>query len=218
MDSAEFTFAHRFVPGSDPSAPTLLLLHGTGGDESELLPVGRQLWPGAALLSPRGPVNENGMARFFRRHAPGLFDLDDLHQRSHDLANFVSAAVSHYDLDSSRVVWVGYSNGANIAASTLLLRPQAVRAAVLWHAQIPFRPEQPPNLATHEVLMTAGREDPIVPPTETEKLAELLTACGAAVQTAWFPAGHALSPDDIGAAKRWLRCVIGGGDGPASVD
>lgn len=212
MSRPDFSLVHRFVPGTDPSAPALLLLHGTGGNEDELLSVGRQLWPGAPLLSPRGPVLEGGMARFFRRHAPGVFDVEDLRHRTHDLANFVLAAVSHYELDLSRLVWVGYSNGANIAASTLLLRPEVIGAAILWHAQIPFRPDQPPNLARHEVLMTAGREDPIVPPTETEKLNELLMSCGAAVQIAWYPAGHALSRDDIDAGRRWLRGVVGGDD------
>lgn len=205
MAAPDLGFVHRFVHGTDAQAPTLLLLHGTGGNEDDLLPLGRLLWPGAPLLSPRGPVLEQGMPRFFRRIAQGVFDLDDLRQRSQDLAGFVSAAADHYGFARERLVAVGYSNGANIAASTMLLRPDAFRYAVLWHAQVPFEPETPPDLSAQNVLLTAGRRDPIVPPTGTERLRELLAECGAAVQLAWFDAGHALSQDDVDTSRRWLH-------------
>jgi phospholipase/carboxylesterase/glyoxalase family protein len=197
-------FVHRFVPGAEGAAPVLLLLHGTGGNEDDLVPLGRQLWPGAALLSPRGQVLEQGMPRFFRRIAQGVFDQDDLRARTETLADFVHEAAEQYRFAAERVVAVGYSNGANIAASVLLRRPDAFSRAVLWHAQVPFEPESPPDLTTHQVLMTAGKRDPIVPSTGTERLRDLLATCGAIVQLAWFESGHALSQEDVDAARRWL--------------
>jgi predicted esterase len=211
MAVPHLSFVHRFVPGTDPAAPVLLLLHGTGGNEDDLVPLARHLWPGAAVLSPRGQVLEEGMPRFFRRLAQGVFDLDDLRRRTDDLADFVGAAGDRYGFAAGRVVAVGYSNGANIAASVLLLRPGAFDRAVLWHAQVPLEPDPPPDLRGHDVLLTAGRRDPIVPPTGTERLWELLESCGAAVQLTWFDAGHALSGDDIDAARRWLQETCGRG-------
>ena len=124
-------FIHEFVPGR--SERTLLLLHGTGGNERDLIPLGRELDPDAALLSPRGKVLENGMPRFFRRLAEGVFDLEDLKTRTHELADFVEAAARHYKFAAGQIVGVGYSNGANIAASMLLLRPEILRAAIsIW--------------------------------------------------------------------------------------
>jgi predicted esterase len=207
MPAPPLAFAHRFVPGTDRWAPTLLLLHGTGGNEDDLLPLGRLLWPGASLLSPRGPVLEHGMPRFFRRIAEGVFDLDDLRRRAHDLADFVVASASVYGFAPDRVVAAGYSNGANVAAATMLLRPPTFTRAVLWHAQVPLEPDPRPDLAGHDILITAGRRDPIIPPTGTERLRELLASCGAAVQLAWLDGGHALSQDDIDTARRWLQDV-----------
>src|SRR6201988_4929578 len=120
-------FIHEFVPGA--SNRTLLLLHGTGGNERDLIPLGHELDPRAALLSPRGKVLENGMPRFFRRLSEGVFDLADLRKRTHDLADFVAAAGDGYDIDNKNIIAVGYSNGANIAASTLLLRPEILGSA-----------------------------------------------------------------------------------------
>jgi predicted esterase len=207
MASPDLVFVHRFVPGSR-DAPILLLLHGTGGSEDDLLPLGRMLWPGAPMLSPRGQVLEQGMPRFFRRVAQGVFDLEDLRVRTHGLGDFVRAAAEHYQFEQHRVVAVGYSNGANIAASVLLLRPDTFMRAILFHAQVPLEPDVRPNLAAHEVLITGGRRDAIVPPTETERLRDLLMSAGAAVQLAWFDAGHALSQDDVAAGRQWLQTVF----------
>src|SRR5437868_10373853 len=129
-------FIHEFAPGS--SARTLLLLHGTGGNERDLIPLGHDLDPNASLLSPRGKVLENGMPRFFRRLAEGIFDLEDLQKRTHELADFVTSAAEHYKIDTQKIVAVGYSNGANIAASMLLLRPEVLSAAILFRAMVPL--------------------------------------------------------------------------------
>src|SRR5436309_649618 len=165
-------FIHEFVPGS--SARTLLLLHGTGGNERDLIPLGRDLDPSASLLSPRGKVLENGMPRFFRRLAEGVFDLEDLKKRTHELADFVVAAAQRYEFDLKKIVAVGYSNGANIAASILLLRVETLASAILFRAMVPLIPESQPNLSSVRVLIGAGSVDPIVPASETKQLAELL--------------------------------------------
>src|SRR5215207_5564250 len=146
METAKLAFVHQFVPAQADGAPTLLLLHGTGGNEHDLLDLGRALYPRAALLSPRGQVRENGMPRFFRRLAEGVFDLDDLRRRTADLAAFIAAASAAYGFDPRRVIAVGYSNGANIAASLLLLYPAALAGAVLFHAMVPLVPEELPSL------------------------------------------------------------------------
>ena len=198
-------FIHRFVPApSARQAPTLLLLHGTGGNEHDLLDLGRMLDPAAALLSPRGQVLENGMPRFFRRLAEGVFDLDDLKVRTHALADFVAAASDAYHFDPARVIAVGYSNGANIAASTLLLRPATLAAALLLHPMVPFIPEHLPDPGGKPIFIGAGRADPIVLASETERLERLLEQAGASVSTYWHNGGHSLSIDEVRAAKGWL--------------
>jgi phospholipase/carboxylesterase len=196
-------FIHEFVPGT--SERTLLLLHGTGGNERDLIPLGRELDPRAALLSPRGKILENGMPRFFRRLAEGVFDLDDLKKRTNELADFVAAAARHYQFAGDKVVAVGYSNGANIAASTLLLRPEILRGAVLFRAMVPLVPENPPDLSLLQVWIGAGSEDPIIPTSETQRLVELLRSAGADVTLRFFDAGHGLTSDDIETAGRWLK-------------
>jgi predicted esterase len=199
-------FIHRFIPGQEPDFSfSLLLLHGTGGDETDLLEVGRQLAPGAALLSPRGKVLENGMPRYFRRLAEGVFDLEDLRARTHELADFVEAAIQRYRLAPDRVVAVGFSNGANIAASLLLLRPEVLAGAVLVRPMVPLVPETLPHLRGKPVLVAAGRRDPIVSPAETERLRRLLVQAGAEVTLHWEPAGHGLTPADVEAARAWLQ-------------
>src|SRR5436189_3885713 len=164
-------FIHEFVPGT--SNRTLLLLHGTGGNERDLVPVGRELDPTAALLSPRGKILENGMPRYFRRLAEGVFDLEDLKKRTNELADFVASAVQHYKLAADQVIAVGYSNGANIGASVLLLRPEIVSSAILFRAMVPLVPETLPDLSSVRVWISAGNQDPIIPTSETQRLVEL---------------------------------------------
>jgi predicted esterase len=195
-------FIHEFVPGN--SSRTLLLLHGTGGNERDLIGLGRELDPNAALLSPRGKVLENGMPRFFRRLAEGVFDLEDLKHRTNELADFVVAATQHYGFASDHVVAVGYSNGANIAASVLLLRPDTLSAAILFRAMVPLYPEAQPNLSSRRVWIGSGMHDPIVPPHETKRLAELLRNAGADVTIRYFQAGHELTMADVESARDWL--------------
>ena len=195
-------FIHEFVPGR--SSRTLLLLHGTGGNEGDLIPLGRELDPNAALLSPRGKVLENGMPRFFRRLAEGVFDLEDLKFRTNELADFVGAAAQHYGLTIDQLVAVGYSNGANIAASMLLLRPEMLHTAILFRAMVPLQPDLKPNLSSVRVWIGAGDEDPIVPGSETKRLAELLRRAGAEVATHFTSAGHGLTNEDLDAARHWI--------------
>jgi phospholipase/carboxylesterase len=196
-------FIHEFVPGS--SNRTLLLLHGTGGNERDLIPLGRELDPNAALLSPRGKVLENGMPRFFRRLAEGIFDLEDLHKRTHELADFVAAAADLYDIDNKNIIAVGYSNGANIAASILLLRPETFADAILFRAMVPLEPEKPAELANVHVWMGAGNHDPIIPTSETQRLVNLLRTAGADVTVRFLNAGHPLTPTDVSLAHDWLH-------------
>ncbi len=198
-------FIHEFVPGS--SKRTLLLLHGTGGNERDLIPLGHDLDPSASLLSPRGKVLENGMPRYFRRLAEGVFDLEDLKKRTHELADFVIAAAKHYKIDVKNMVAVGYSNGANIAASTLLLRPEIFPAAVLFRAMVPLVPETQPDLSSVRVWIGAGSIDPIVPASETKQLSELLRDAGADVTIRFFKGGHELTPEDVDVAREWLRIL-----------
>jgi predicted esterase len=204
MTTPHLGFVHRYVPARRADAPTLLLLHGTGGNETDLLPLGEVLAPGAGLLSPRGQVREHGMPRFFRRLAEGVFDLDDLRFRTHELASFVAAAAAAYGFDPRRVIAVGYSHGANIAASLLLTQPGVLSGAVLFHAQVPLEPQEAPNLMDIPVFLTGGRADPIVRPAETERLAALLREAGADVTLRWQPDGHSLSPREVDEARRWL--------------
>src|SRR5438094_754627 len=196
-------FIHEFVPGT--SDRTLLLLHGTGGNEHDLIPLGRELDPNAALLSPRGKILENGMPRFFRRLAEGVFDLDDLKLRTNELADFVTAATKHYNLAADQIVAVGYSNGANIAAAMLLLRPEILRAAILFRAMVPLVPEKLPDLSSVRVWIGAGNQDPIIPTSDTLRLVELLRDASADVTIRFFNAGHGLTNDDVTAARDWLK-------------
>ncbi|MGH8091869.1 MAG: alpha/beta hydrolase [Chthoniobacterales bacterium] len=200
--SAGLNFVHQFIPGS--SDRTLLVLHGTGGDEHEFLPIGRELDPAAALLSPRGQVSEGGYLRFFRRLAEGVFDLEDLKRRTDDLADFIEAAARHYGFDLSKLVAVGYSNGANIAASILLQRPGILRTAILLRAMVPFEPEKLPDLSGVRVWIAGGKQDEIIAPDETRRLADLLSSAGAEVTARFFDAGHGLTNFELVLAQRWL--------------
>ena len=201
----QLDFIHEFVPGSSKRA--LLLLHGTGGNERDLIPLGRELAPNASLLSPRGKVLENGMPRYFRRLAEGVFDLEDLKKRTHELADFVVSAVAHYKIDIENMIAVGYSNGANIAASLLLLRPEIFPAAVLFRAMVPLVPETQPDLSSVRVWIGGGSIDPIVPASETKQLSELLRDAGADVTIRFFKGGHELTPEDVDVAREWLRIL-----------
>lgn len=200
---ASDSFIHQFIPGA-ANAPTLLLLHGTGGDETDLLGLGRALDDRAALLSPRGKVLENGIPRFFRRLAEGVFDLDDLMRRTHELADFVAESATQYGFDPTRVIAVGFSNGANIAASLLLLRPEVLAAAILFRPMVPLVPEALPDLTGVPVFIGAGRQDPIASPAETERLVSLLRETGATVALHWEAGGHGLTQGDLNAARKWL--------------
>jgi phospholipase/carboxylesterase/glyoxalase family protein len=196
-------FVHVFVPAEQPNSPTLLMLHGTGGDEQDLLPLGRELWPGAALLGVRGKVLENGMPRFFRRFAEGVFDVKDLQFRTDELAQFIDAASERYEFSKKKLIAVGYSNGANIAASLILLHPHYLTAAILFRAMVPFVPDLIRDFSL-SVFIGAGRLDPIVPSGQVEELAAILESGGADVTISWRHGGHELSEDDIRAAKTWL--------------
>jgi phospholipase/carboxylesterase/glyoxalase family protein len=180
------------------------VLHGTGGNENDLIPLAAALWPGAAVLSPRGKVLERGMPRFFRRLAEGVFDLDDLKLRTNELAEFVTRAAEHYRFDRSKVIAAGFSNGANIAASVLLLRPGVLRAAALFSPMVPLVPDAPPSLQGVDVFISAGQRDPLVAPENTQRLANLLQQYGANVSLRWTDGGHTLTPQDAEAAANWL--------------
>ena len=196
-------FVHRFERGS--GASTLLLLHGTGGDESDLVPLGRELAPAANLLSPRGQVLEQGMPRFFRRLAMGIFDEEDLRRRAAQLADFVTAAAASYGLDARKIFALGYSNGANIAAAVLLLHPAALAGGVLLRPVLPLEPAASPELHGKPVLLAAGRHDPYAPHERVEALAEWLRRGGAEVDLRWQEAGHELTEADLAAARAWLE-------------
>jgi predicted esterase len=200
-------FVHVFVPAERPTpeSVTHILLHGTGGDEQDLLPLGRELWPGAGLLGVRGNVLENGMPRFFRRFAEGVFDVDDLKARTNELAQFIDRAAQHYGFSKQNLVAVGYSNGANVAASLILLHPHYLKAAVLFRAMVPFTPDLIRNFSSLSVFIAASERDPIVPRDQTEQLAAVLESGGANVALFWHQGGHELGADDVMAAKRWLQ-------------
>ena len=199
-------FVHRFVPTPKPEeAITLLLLHGTGGDENDLLSLGQTLLPDANLLSPRGKVRENGMPRFFRRLAEGVFDQEDLLFRTGELADFLAESATRYNFDSQRVLAIGYSNGANIAASLLLRQPEKLMGAILLHPMVPFVPETLPYLNSKGIFLGAGKNDPIVPVANTETLATLFQEAGAEVTLHWHGGGHSLTPDEVQAAQTWLQ-------------
>ena len=192
------------MPPASPGAPTILALHGTGGDENDLIPLARMVSPDAAILSPRGNVLENGMPRFFKRLAEGVFDLEDLKARTADLARFVAGAAAKYKFEPSRVVALGYSNGANIAASLMLSNPGVLKGGILLRPMVPFEPDRVPSLQGTSVLLSAGRQDPMIPQASTSRLAALLEQAGADVTLSWYDAGHGLVPREMEQATRWF--------------
>ncbi len=202
---AHFTYHHVFEPGTDPAAPPLLLLHGTGGNENDLLRLGRTISPGSALLSPRGDVSEGGALRFFARLAEGVFDPKEITRRTQALGDFVLAAAAHYKFDAQRLLAVGFSNGANIAGALLLLRPETLGGGALLRPMVVL--DQPPvtgSLMGKRVLLCNGSTDPLVPPDDPPRLASLLRAGGADVKVHSIAASHALTSQDVAAAKEWL--------------
>ncbi len=199
------TFQHVFHAATDPAAPPLLLLHGTGGNEHDLVRLGRALSPGSALLSPRGNVSEGGALRFFARLAEGVFDPAEVAQRTRTLADWVSVAAKKYYLDPAHLIAVGFSNGANIAATMFQLRPEILGAAVLLRPMVVLdQPAAPGSLAGKRVLLLNGKLDPIVPLDHPPRLAALLQAGGAHTTVEVLPASHGLTPGDLAAAQAWL--------------
>ena len=196
------SFTHRYEPATATGRPTLLLLHGTGGDEDDLLPLGRMIAPSSALLSPRGKVLEHGMQRFFRRLAEGVFDEADVVRQANALADFVAEARDAYGLAAP--VAVGFSNGANIAAAVLLLRPEALAGAVLIRAMVPLAKPPKADLSGKPVLILSGSSDPIIPAENAGRLARQLTEAGAVVGHETLPTGHGLTQADAALAKRFL--------------
>ena len=198
-------FIHRYLPSNSKNARTLLVLHGTGGDEDDMLPLAKMIDPQAAILSPRGKVLENGMPRFFRRLAEGVFDIEDLKFRTQELAEFVVKAAEKYGFDRETVVALGYSNGANIGASLLLLRPEILKDAILFRAMLPLNPKKPPDLQGKKVFLSAGKYDSVIPQESTRALVEILEASGASVTLNWEESTHSLKQSEIEKAKHWLR-------------
>lgn len=198
-------FTYRFEPGT--SARTLLLLHGTGADENDLLPLGRALDAEATLLSPRGKVLENGMPRFFRRFAEGVLDVEDLKARTDELVSFIEECATRFGFASSNVVAVGFSNGANIAASTLLRHPKVLRGAVLLRPMVPYEPEAGTDLTGVPVFIGAGRSDPLIAPADSHRLATILEERGAEVELSWVPGGHQLDMREVERARTWLAQI-----------
>lgn len=199
---AELSHLHRFVPATVSGKPPILLLHGTGGDENDLLPLGQAVAPGAALLSPRGKVLEGSMPRFFRRLAEGVFDEEDVRRRAEELADFVQDARDAYSLEAP--IAVGFSNGANIAAAVLQLRPEVLAGAVLLRAMMPLKELPQADLAGKPVLILSGALDPIVQAENASHLAAIFESAGAAVDRRTLPAGHNLTQADVTITKTWL--------------
>jgi phospholipase/carboxylesterase len=212
-------FIHRFIPPSNKNkararqgegektlSTTFLLLHGTGGNEDDLIPLGHQIDQTAAILSPRGKVLENGIApRFFRRLAEGVFDIEDLKFRTNELADFLKNASKAYDFNLQHVIAIGYSNGANIAASMLLLRPEILSASILFRAMVPLVPDILQDLSNKHIFMSSGLHDPIIPKQETESLFGLFKKAGAEVSLYWQNSGHELRIEEVKKAKEWLH-------------
>jgi len=208
MKDTDLGFIHRFVPpnsNAKEAMPTLLLLHGTGGNEDDLIPLAKELAPNASILSVRGKVLENGMPRFFRRLEEGVFDMEDLKKRTDELAEFIVKSSSAYKFDPESVIAIGYSNGANIAASVLLRRHEVLAGAILFRAMVPFIPTVMPDLSKKSIILLEGLYDPIVSKAEAQSLLELFTKTQSSVTLKWQNSGHNLTQEDIVAAKKWLE-------------
>ncbi len=219
IKSNDFGFHHIFVNSSNVSTNSsnnkkgydetnktliLVLLHGTGGNEEDLIFLGKEIEPNASILSPRGKVLENGMPRFFRRLAEGVFDIEDLKFRTLELADFIQKCSLHYKFDLNQIIAVGFSNGANIATSILLLRHNILQGAILFRAMIPLVPNPLPDLSTKKILLSAGVNDPIVSRTETENLFRLFQKTNANIMLKWQQSSHNLIQEDILVARKWI--------------
>ena len=203
--SEDLGFIHRFVPAEDSaSGETLLVLHGTGGDENDLISIGQAIAPGAAILSPRGNVLENGAPRFFRRISEGVFDPKEVRARGEELARFIRAAVVTYRLNPDRVFALGYSNGANIASTVMLIEPGLLQGSILLRPMLVYKPPEQSDLSDSAVFISAGRMDPIVPQPSVEQLVALFESARADVVLKWQLAGHSLVPSDVREASEWL--------------
>lgn len=198
--STQDDYIHVDLPGAAPTAPALVLLHGTGGDETQFIELGAELMPGARRIGVRGDVSEGGALRYFRRLAEGRYDMADLARATKKLARFVGSVKA----GAETVTGLGYSNGANILAFVLFDRPERFDRAVLMHPLIPFAPPAQPGLAGRRILITAGRNDPIAPAAATQALADYFTAHGAEVELAWHSGGHEIRRDELLAAQRFL--------------
>ncbi len=198
-------FVHRFLPPRGAaSADTLLVLHGTGGDENDLISLGQTVAPGAAILSPRGNVLENGAPRFFKRLAEGVFDPKEVRARAEELARFIRASVSRYALDPERIFALGYSNGANVASTVMFIDPGLMKGTIFLRPMVVFEPEKLVDLSGSSVFISAGRMDPIVPVSSVERLVEMLESARARVTLKWQMVGHSLVPSEVSEAAAWL--------------
>jgi phospholipase/carboxylesterase len=199
------SYHHIFEPGSDPSSPPILTLHGTGGTERDLVSLAKTLSPGSAILSPRGDVSERGAWRFFARLAEGVFDPDEIRSRTHALADFITETAPGYGIDSAKMIAIGFSNGANIAATLMLLRPETLGGGILLRPMVVLdEAVAPGSLAGRRVLICSGDADPIVPNDHPKRLAQLLRAGGATAEVIFQHAGHGLIPADLASSKAWL--------------
>lgn len=206
MTPHNLSFEHVHEPGKeDDPAYALVLLHGTGANQHDLLPLASQTAPGKPLVSPLGKVREHGRPRWFKRERPGVFDEDDLTQRAQELAAFLEQASITYDLDTRRLVAMGFSNGANIAGALLLLHPEILRGAVLLRPMLPLEPGTLPDLSDVPVYIAAGEKDELVPKESVQRLTALLEEAGADVTIRWAPAGHGLASDEVTQVEQWLR-------------
>jgi len=203
--SEDFGFIHRFVAAEESATgDSLVVLHGTGGDENDLIGIGQAIAPGAAIVSPRGNVLENRAPRFFKRLAEGVFDPKEVRSRAEELARFIRAAVVTYRLDPARVFALGYSNGANIASTVMLVEPGILNGAILFRPMLVYEPSEINDLAGSAVFISAGRMDPIVPAESVERLVELFDAAHAEVTLKWQLAAHSLVPSEVREAAEWF--------------
>ncbi len=196
---------HLFAEGASADAPVVLTLHGTGGDEREIVALGTSLVPGAAVLSPRGRVREGLANRWFRRLGEGVFDVDDVIARAAELAAFIVAARSRYALEHRELIATGFSNGANIALATALLHPDVVQRVVAFSGMHPFADREPGgSSAGVELLLLNGDHDPMAPVTSVDRLEQVASARGASVARLRRPGGHGIDAGEVQSAKEWL--------------